>query len=156
MKGRENGRSSIKSSSHLQSRELYRCRYHSHSEDYTVSHKGACANGNELLHTNSMEQSPSSEVDSRSASQEFPRLLRKPKFHYHVIIKDPPLAFILSQINPIHNLPPYFNKTDSNIILPSMPRSSEWCLPFRFSSQNIVSISNLSYPCYMVRLSYPP
>jgi hypothetical protein len=91
-----------------------------------------------------------------SASQEFPRLLRKPKFHYHVIIKDPPLAFILSQINPIHNLPPYFNKTDSNIILPSMPRSSEWCLPFRFSSQNIVSISNLSYPCYMVRLSYPP
>jgi len=29
----------------------------------------------------------------------------------------------------------------SNIILPSTPRSSAWCLPFRFSKQNFFRIS---------------
>jgi hypothetical protein len=34
--------------------------------------------------TNSMEQSPTSEADSHSASQKIPRLLWKPKVHYCV------------------------------------------------------------------------
>jgi len=36
-------------------------------------------------------------------------------------------------MNPIHTFPPYFPKIHSHIILPSLPRSSEWSLPFRFS-----------------------
>jgi hypothetical protein len=32
-------------------------------------------------------------------------------------------------------------------MFPSMPRSSEWSLPFRFSDQNIACISHLSHAC---------
>jgi hypothetical protein len=55
-------------------------------------------------------------------------------------------ALVLSQMNPVHTFPPYSSKIHSNIILPSTPRSSEWSLPFRFSSKNYVSISHLAYP----------
>jgi hypothetical protein len=49
------------------------------------------------------------------------------------------LVPVLSQVNPVHTFPCYFAKIHSNIFL-SMPRSSNWSLPFRFSNKNIVSI----------------
>jgi hypothetical protein len=56
-----------------------------------------------------MYQSPSWQAKSPSASQEIPRLLWNPKFHYR-IDNSPPLVTILSQINPVHTFPPYFPK----------------------------------------------
>jgi len=71
-----------------------------------------------------MEQSPSSEANSHSSGQEFPRLLWNPKIHYRVD-KNLPLIPILSQIHPVDILPPYFPKINSNIIFPCTSRSSE-------------------------------
>jgi hypothetical protein len=58
-------------------------------------------------------------------------------------------------INPVHILPPYFPKIHSNIILPSIPRTSESSLPFKFSNHN-VCYSLLSHACYMPLPSHPP
>jgi hypothetical protein len=81
--------------------------------------------------TNSTEMSPSWEVNSLSASQETPRLLYNPNIHYRDHKSQP--VVILSQMNPIHNFPPYFSKIQSNIMLSS---TSEWLLSFKFADQN--------------------
>jgi hypothetical protein len=65
--------------------------------------------------TNSMEQSLSWEVNSRSTSQDIPWLLWNPKAHY-CVHKSLPLVPILSQMNAVHSFPPYFSKINSNII----------------------------------------
>jgi len=40
--------------------------------------------------------------------------------------QEPTTCPILSQMNPIHNLPPYLPKIHSNIIFPSTPRPSAY------------------------------
>jgi hypothetical protein len=70
--------------------------------------------------------------------------------------KSLPLVSILSQMNPVHTVPPYFPKTHSKIILPSTLRSSDSSLPFRFYNLNIICISHLSHACCMSRPLHPP
>jgi len=65
--------------------------------------------------------------------------LWNPKVHYHVC-KSLLLAPILSHMNPLHNFPSYIPKIHFNIILPFTPRSSEWCLHFRYSDHNLLCI----------------
>jgi hypothetical protein len=101
-----------------------------------------------------MEQSSSWEADSSSSSLEILRLLWNPKIYYRV--HSTPLVPILSQMNPVHTFPPYFPDMHSNINLLSTLRSSECSLPFRFSNQNIIRISQLSHACYIPRLSHTP
>jgi len=48
---------------------------------------------------------------------------------------------ILSHVNLVHDLPPYFYKMYCNIILPYSLRSCKWSLPSRFQRQKRVSIS---------------
>jgi len=62
-----------------------------------------------------MEQNPSCETNSHSASQEILHSLWNPKFHYRVH-NSPLLVLILSQMDPIRIFPPYFSKIFSNII----------------------------------------
>jgi hypothetical protein len=56
------------------------------------------------------------EANGRSATQENPSLLLKPKVQY-CVHTGLPLHFILSQVNPVHTLPPYFIKINFNVII---------------------------------------
>ena len=59
------------------------------------------------LPTYTMEQSPSSEANRFSASQEIPRILRNPKVHCRIYTNPPPVP-ILSQLNPVHTSTSHF------------------------------------------------
>jgi hypothetical protein len=98
-----------------------------------------------LVITNSMKQSPSSEANRFSASQETLHILRNPKVHY-LIHKSQPLVSILSQTNPVHAPPSssHFLYIYFNITLPSISGSSKWSLSLRFPHQNPICTSPLS------------
>ena len=89
-----------------------------------------------------MEQSPSKKVDWFSASQEMPRILWKPKVHYH-IHKWPQPVPILGQIDPVHAPTSHFLTAYLKIILQSTPGSSKWSLSPNFPHQNPVHASPL-------------
>jgi hypothetical protein len=57
---------------------------------------------------------------------------------------------ILSQLNPVHSLTSHFLDIHLNIILPSIPGSSQWPLSVRFSHQNPVQASPFPHPGYML------
>ena len=89
----------------------------------------------------SMEQSPPWEANWSAASQEIPRILWKPKVHYHIHKGLPPFP---NQFMPQSHL----LKIHLNIILPSMPGSSKWALSHRFPHQKPVYASP-PHTCYL-------
>jgi len=96
----------------------------------------------------SMQQIHSWEANSFSDTQEIPRILWNPEVHYRSH-KYPPPVPILSQLDPIHIPTSHFLKIHLNIILPSMPGSPNWSLPFRFPYQNPVNASPFPHTRYM-------
>ena len=99
-----------------------------------------------------MQQSPW-ETDRFAASQEIPRILWNPKFHYR-IHKCPPPVHNIKQVDPFSSPTLHFLKFHINIILPSKPGSSKWSLSFRFPHQNPVYASPLPHTRYMLRPSH--
>ena len=73
-----------------------------------------------------------------------PRILLNTRFHYR-IHKSPPIFPILSLINSVHTLLPYFFNINFNIIFPLRPKFSKWCPSFRILHQNSTCIYFLYY-----------
>ena len=65
-----------------------------------------------------MVQSPSLAADWLAASQEIPRISRKPKVHYRTHKRTPPVP-ILGQPNPVHMPTTHLLEIHPNIIHPA-------------------------------------
>jgi hypothetical protein len=103
---------------------------------------------------NSIKQSPSWEANSRSLSQEIPRLLCNPNVQY-CLNKNPPLVPLLSQMNPVQNLTPYFfNRAGiaqsaqrlGNFLLPPVSSYPYMLCPNIFLSILFSNTLNLFFP----------
>jgi hypothetical protein len=77
----------------------------------------------------------------------------KPKVHHHVH-KSPPLDPILSESNPVRRIDSYLPKVHLNVILPTMPRSSQRSLTFGSPNKNPVKTSSspmrATCPTYLI------
>jgi len=100
-----------------------------------------------------MEQSPSSEANRFSVSQEIPRILWNSKIHCR-IHKYPPPVPILSQLDPVYVPTSHFLKIHLNIVLQFTPGSTKWTLSLCFLHQNPVYPSACPHTCYMPRPSH--
>jgi len=96
-----------------------------------------------LLKINSMQQNPEKLIVSQLVMK-FLTLMQPEDML--CVYKSLPLDPVLSHMNPVYILIPYFCKIQLNVALPTMPRSSKWSLLFILSS---VCISHPSHKCYM-------
>jgi hypothetical protein len=103
--------------------------------------------------THTMEQSPYSEANRFSASQEISRILWNPKDHYRIHNFPPPVP-ILSQIDLVHIPTIQFLNIYFNIILLSTPGTPKWSLSLGLPHQNPVYASSLPHTRYMSRPSH--
>jgi hypothetical protein len=104
-----------------------------------------------------MEQSPSWEANRFVDSQEIPHILLNTKVYYCIHNCPSPVS-ILSQPNPVDTPTSHFLKIHPNI-LPSMPRSSHWCLSLSFPHQNPIHASpptHATYPAHLVLFYLSP
>jgi hypothetical protein len=99
-----------------------------------------------------MDQSPSWEANSFSATQEILQILWKPKVHYR-IHKSPSPVPILSQINPVHAPTPSFWNVYFNINLTSTPGSSKCFLSSGFPTKTLYSRLRFPYVLHDLPLS---
>ena len=100
------------------------------------------------LFTYSIVQSPSWEANWFAASQEIPRISRKPKAHYCTHKRPPPVS-ILGQSNPVHISTSHLLEIHPNIIHPSMPRSPQWSLSLRFPQHESIHPPLLTHKRHM-------
>ena len=100
------------------------------------------------LTTNSIEHSPPCKANRSSSNWEIPCIVWNQKVHYHIYKSLPPVP-ILSQINPVHAFQSHSLKIRFNIILPSMPRSSNLSLYLGSPHQNTVCTCHACHMCYM-------
>jgi hypothetical protein len=99
-----------------------------------------------------MEQSSSRNANSSSPTQEFPRILRIPKIHYHVykILSHVPIP---SHINPVHAVATDIFKININIIPPSTPTFLSGHF-FRLPHQGLLRKSPFPHSCHKPCLSH--
>ena len=99
-----------------------------------------------------MQQGPSWEAESSLASQEIPRILWSPKFHYGVHNSPPPVP-ILSQINPFHV--PHHTSWRFILILSSHLRLGlpSGLFPSGFPTKSLYTPLLSPHTCYMPRPS---
>jgi len=100
--------------------------------------------------TNSMEQGPSWEANSHSASQQIPRLLWNWKVHYRLHEN---MLLVLSWAR--FTFQPYFPKIHSDIIFQSTPSLQMVSFPQVFRSKSCTHLSSLPW-VYLSRPSHPP
>ena len=102
-----------------------------------------------------MEQSPSWEANSSSASQEIPCILWNQRFIIPFTTAHP---LSLSWVTAVQSLSPLPTPWRSifNICHPSAPRSSKWLLSLRTSQQNPIWTSPVPHMCLMSCPSHSP
>jgi hypothetical protein len=112
--------------------------------------------GNFSTVTNKLHGAESFLRRCHSASQDVPRPIWNPKFYHRD--HSPQLVPVLSQMHPVHTLPPCFLKIHSNFSFPSTPMSSKLSLPFRFQTKMLytylISLSRATWPTHLTLLDF--